>query len=67
MSTKTKSGPGRVTVALPGLPKPRNPVAVRAKARRAGSHAGDAPARSARRAAKHALQQLLAGRKVADE
>ena len=50
------------------LPKPRNPLAVAAKSRRAGSHLGEQPARAARRAEKHNLHLLLSGRKrEADE
>jgi hypothetical protein len=45
------------------LPKPRNPLALAAKGRRAGSHQGEQPARAARRAEKHKLHLLLAGRK----
>ncbi|WP_157406701.1 MULTISPECIES: hypothetical protein [unclassified Janthinobacterium] len=47
------------------LPKPRNPLAVAAKSRRAGSHQGEQPQRLARRAEKHQLHLLLAGRKGA--
>jgi|GEM_PF-658786 len=46
------------------LPKPRNPLAVAAKTRRAGSHLGEQPARRLRRAEKHKLQVLLSGRKT---
>lgn len=48
------------------LPKPRNPVAVAAKTRKGGSHAGENPARNARRAAKQELIELLSGRKKPD-
>ncbi|MES3020761.1 MAG: hypothetical protein V4857_04165 [Pseudomonadota bacterium] len=45
------------------VPKPRNPLAAAAKARRAGAHEGDEPARRARRLEKHQLHVLLSGRK----
>ncbi|PWF55644.1 hypothetical protein [Massilia glaciei] len=45
------------------VPKPRNPLAVLAKSRRAGAHEGDEPARRARRLEKHQLHVLLSGRK----
>jgi hypothetical protein len=48
------------------VPKPRNPLAVAAKTRRAGSHDGDAPARAARRQRKHQLHLLLSGRKKSE-
>ena len=44
-------------------PKPRNPLVAAAKLRGgAGAHQSDASPRAARRAGKHHLQQLLAGR-----
>ncbi len=49
------------------LPKPRNPIAQMAKARRAGSHAGEEPQRALRRAHKHKLHLLLSGRKSDDD
>jgi len=58
---KSKSG------LPPTLPKPRNPVALQAKAGNAGPHDGGQPARQARRAAKRALWDLLSGRKKDDD
>lgn len=46
------------------LAKPRNPVAVAAKARRAGLHASDKPRRQHRRAEKRRLSLLLSGREI---
>ena len=44
-------------------PKPRNPLVAAAKLRGgAGAHQSEASPRAARRAGKHRLQQLLAGR-----
>lgn len=48
-------------------PKPRNPLVVAAKFRKAGAHDGGNPARAARRAAKHGLLQWLTGRKSDQE
>ncbi|MET3133471.1 hypothetical protein AAKU55_003761 [Oxalobacteraceae bacterium GrIS 1.11] len=45
------------------VPKPRNPLAIAARMRRAGAHHGEQPARRARRAEKHKLHALLSGRK----
>lgn len=44
------------------LAKPRNRLALQARSRRAGAHAGEQPQRLARRTAKHQLHLLLAGR-----
>ncbi|HEY4542139.1 MAG TPA: hypothetical protein VIG66_07200 [Noviherbaspirillum sp.] len=44
------------------LPKPRNPLVVEARKRKAGSHDGHDPARRVRRMEKQKLRQLLAGR-----
>ncbi len=45
-------------------PKPRNPLALPARQRKAGEHRSDHPARRSRGALKHSLQLLLSGRKT---
>ena len=45
------------------LPKPRNPLVLPARQRKAGAHASDNPARRLRRVEKHNLRLLLLGRK----
>ena len=45
------------------LPKPRNPLALPARQRKAGAHASHNPARRLRRIDKHNLRLLLLGRK----
>ena len=51
-------------IKIPAIkpPKPRNPVALPARQRKAGSHAGDNPRRGERRAAKQELRLHLMGR-----
>ena len=44
------------------LPKPRNPLALPARQRKAGAHASHNPARRLRRIEKHNLQLALSGR-----
>jgi hypothetical protein len=44
------------------LPKPRNPVALQARQRKAGMHQSDNPARHARRVEKQKLRLMLLGR-----
>ena len=46
------------------VPKPRNPLVVAAKTRKAGVHLSDKHARQLRRTEKHKLHLLLAGRKA---
>ncbi len=46
------------------IPKPRNPVAVVVKTRKAGAHASDKPRRQHRRAEKQRLHRLLSGRDI---
>ena len=53
----------KITIKLPKSAKPRNPLAVAAKTRRAGAHQADNPARQTRRAEKQKLHELLAGKK----
>ncbi len=48
------------------IPKPRNPLAVPVKLRKAGAHDAHNPARRSRRAAKHSLYILLKDRKNTD-
>ena len=45
------------------LPKPRNPLAVPARTRKAGAHASYNPSRRVRRLEKQKLAQALSGRK----
>ncbi|EZP38833.1 hypothetical protein OPV09_04120 [Janthinobacterium sp. TB1-E2] len=48
--------------------KPRNPLVAAAKLRGgAGAHQSEASPRAARRAGKHRLQQMLAGRLKVDD
>ncbi|WP_253273629.1 hypothetical protein [Collimonas arenae] len=49
------------------LPKPRNPLVVAARTRKAGSHDGYNPARQVRRAEKQKLNQILSGRKTRED
>lgn len=44
------------------LPKPRNPLAIAGKQRKAGAHDSYRPERSERRAEKQRLHLLLSGR-----
>ncbi|OEZ67543.1 hypothetical protein JAB5_31360 [Janthinobacterium sp. HH103] len=56
----------KIKVKIP--PKPRNPLVAAAKLRGgAGAHQSEASPRAARRAGKHRLQQLLAGRLKPEE
>ncbi len=52
-------------IKIPAI-KPRNPVALPARQRKAGSHAGDNPRRGERRAAKQELRLHLMGRRGED-
>ena len=52
----------KIKITLPKAPKPRNPVALPARQRKAGSHAAYNPQRAARRVAKHELRLHLLGR-----
>jgi hypothetical protein len=50
-------------IKVKATPKPRNPLVAAARLRGgAGAHQSEASPRAARRAGKHRLQQLLAGR-----
>lgn len=50
-------------IKVKATPKPRNPLVAAARLRGgAGTHQSEASPRAARRAGKHRLQQLLAGR-----
>jgi hypothetical protein len=49
------------------LPKPRNPLVVPARSRKAGSHASTNPERRARRVGKYKLHLLLSGKKTEDD
>jgi hypothetical protein len=49
------------------LPKPRNPLALPARQRKAGAHTPDNPARSERRKAKYQLRLALTKRKGDDD
>ncbi|MES2932972.1 MAG: hypothetical protein V4805_05735 [Pseudomonadota bacterium] len=53
----------KITLKLPKTAKPRNPLAVAAKTRRAGAHQSENPARQARRLEKQKLHLLLSGKK----
>lgn len=55
---------GKITLKLPKAGKPRNPLALAARQRRAGAHETDDSPRRRRRAEKQQLRALLAGRKV---
>ncbi|HEX8955195.1 MAG TPA: hypothetical protein VF798_02920 [Burkholderiaceae bacterium] len=57
----------KIKITLPRAPKPRNPVALPARQRKAGSHDGYNPRRSARRIAKHELRLQLLGRGENDD
>ncbi|MGK5069940.1 hypothetical protein D3C81_540090 [compost metagenome] len=55
-------------IKLKTTPKPRNRLVAAAKLRGgAGAHQSEASPRAARRAGKHRLQQLLAGRLKPDD
>ncbi len=53
----------KITIKLPKLAKPRNPVALPAKQRKAGSHEAYNPQRHERRVAKQKLRLHLMGRR----
>ena len=52
----------KLTIKLPKAAKPRNPLVVPARNRKAGAHNAWNPERSARRVEKQKLRQLLSGR-----
>ena len=55
-------------IKVKATPKPRNPLGAAATLRGgAGAHQSDVSPRAARRAGKHRLQQMLAGRLKADD
>ncbi|HEX7643120.1 MAG TPA: hypothetical protein VF472_13020 [Burkholderiaceae bacterium] len=56
----------KIKITLPKAPKPRNPVALPARQRKAGSHDAYNPRRAARRIAKHELRLQLLGRREDD-
>ncbi len=62
MPIKTSLRKGRSMKVTITLPKPRNPVALPARQRKAGSHADANPRREARRIAKQELRLHLHGR-----
>ena len=53
----------KIKITLPKARKPRNPVALPARQRKAGSHAADNPRREERRIAKQELRLQLRGRR----
>jgi hypothetical protein len=53
----------KITIKLPKPPKPRNPLALAARQRKAGSHQSDKPSRQIRRNGKNDLRLYLLGRK----
>jgi len=53
----------KITIKLPKPPKPRNPLALAARQRKAGAHKSDAQARQLRRTGKNDLRLYLEGRK----
>jgi hypothetical protein len=53
----------KITIKLPKSAKPRNPVALSARQRKAGSHEAYNPQRHERRVAKQTLRLQLMGRR----
>jgi hypothetical protein len=53
----------KITIKLPKPPKPRNPLALPVRQRKAGAHQSDKQARVLRRNGKNDLRLYLQGRK----
>ena len=52
----------KITIKLPKLAKPRNPVVMQARQRSAGAHGAYRPERHERRIEKQRLRLVLSGR-----